>query len=237
MSEILDPSRQIHPPYNSHFYPDLGGTSYDYVSEISRDKLTFFYRMGESVTRIEVPSGEAYVSISRSEGNGEDFFRGYYKYTGELKAACLYLKSFYEQKDFKERAKPDENLRLIYEELAGTGTDLVIEAHMELKKIFVYHGFSMPNGELAIISFIQSSLKNEESYLEIVPLAKDDLPPITFVESIEDNKLSLGFCPNSVDVAQETINGFASSNKINFYSTPQDIREFVDRVFIPPDLH
>lgn len=226
MSEI------VHPLFDAHIMPDLGGTSYDFAKEIGRDRLTFFHRSGDNLTKVEIP-GEDYLRVSLSEGFGRNFFEANYKFTGELASATLSFRNYCEQKDFERYANPSDEVMETYWQLMDRNEDLRLKVDLDAKTISVTHGKFEKNGGFREIAVWEDTLpENEGVIFQMQPLEGDDIGLMDFAVLFEDNILSMGVRTNEKDLAVDMVSGFATSSELSFTSTPKDLRRFLHKVFL-----
>ncbi len=120
-----------HSRYNFTFSPDYGGTSYEFVKDLSRDKCILKHVVDSRVTKAEIPREGNLIVITLSEGNSGDFFYAFYSAAGELISAQIHFRKYCEQSDFLEKAKPSQELLDAYWQMKDAEEDIVLSVDME----------------------------------------------------------------------------------------------------------
>ena len=107
--------------------PDLGGTRYDFVKEISRDKLTFSVRSRDCLTKITIPD-DSFLKISVEGPQELPFFESYYDFMGQLVSANIWFRRILDLPWFTFDL--DDSTVDTFCQLVDTESDLMLEANI-----------------------------------------------------------------------------------------------------------
>lgn len=232
MSEILDPSHQPR-PFNLPMSPDLGGTYYDFVREVSKDKLTFCVRKQNLLIKIALPGDKSFMHISVETLKGDRFLDAYYDVFGYLTSANLWFRRFYNQDGFAQRENPSRDVQTVYSQLVEKKADLMMEVDLRFQLLnFHYCRDNSTPDKMRYMSVATRDIGDNPNKVTFYPHPSGEINPITFCASFSDDMLAFGFYPNEHKPVLSYLSTSANVGNIYGDASPKDVRDLMDRIFI-----
>ena len=215
MAEFLDPSHQEHPLFNYIVYPDIGGTRYDFTTEVTRDSIIYNLRNPFSVTKLELPVGEAYMHVAVETLEGDRFLEAYYSVAGDLSTANFWFRRYCKQKDFIDNGQASEDNLATQKQLYERGADIMVEAdiiHADLG-LYLCDEDSDPDN-VKIRASAKHYISSNGVLVKFHPDEKGEITPVEFYARLNDNTLSFGFRQNKNDVVMDHLSTYINMDRL-----------------------